>query len=182
MVSQASRPTRITVDPVALLKREHRMILDRLVMVETAMSSCLAGSGAVTRANRDTLRELLEFFSGPVDVHFTREAMLVADLRRLLGRKQEGQEQFQTFLDEHQSLKAVATAVLRQLEGKRADDQEAAASKRCGGLRTLTGELDALIRRYREQIACEERLLFALAEMRLTAEQRRRISRRMLQV
>lgn len=182
MVSQGSRPTRIAVDPVALLKREHRMILDRLAMVETAMSSCSIGSGVAKRTNRDTLRELLEFFAGPVDVHFKREAMLVADLRRLLGRKQEGQGQFQSFLDEHQSLKAGATAVMRQLEGKRADGQEAAASKVCGGWRTLTGELHALIRRYREQIACEERLLFALAEMRLTAEHRRRIGRRMLQV
>lgn len=182
MVSQGSRPTRIAVDPVALLKREHQMILERLAMVETAMSSCSVGSGAVKRTNRDTLRELLEFFTGPVDVHFTREAMLVADLRRLLGRNQEEQGQFQSFLDQHRSLKADATAVMRQLVRKRADDQDAAAFTAYGGLRTLTGELHALIRRYREQIACEERLLFALAEMRLTAEQRRRISRRMLQV
>jgi hypothetical protein len=60
---------------------------------------------------------------------------------------------------------------MRQLAKKRTDGQDAAASKAFGGLRTLTGELHALIRRYREQIACEERLLFALAEMRLTAEQ-----------
>ena len=182
MVSQASRPTRVTVDPVALLKREHRMILDRLVMVETAMSSCLAGSGAVTRANRDTLRELLEFFSGPVDVHFTREAMLVGSLRRILGREQEAPEQFQGFLDEHRALKADAAAVMSLLAGKRAGGLDATASTSFRGWRTLTGQLDAMIRRYREQIASEERLLFALAEMRLSAEQRRRISRRMLQV
>lgn len=182
MVSHGSKPTRIAVDPVALLKREHRMILDRLAMVEAAMSSCSVGSGPVKRTNRDTLRELLEFFIGPVDVHFKREAMLVDDLRRLLGRKQEDQEPFQTFLAEHQSLKADATAVMRQLERKRTDGREAATSTVCGKSRMPTGELQALIRRYREQIACEERLLFALAEMRLTAEQRRRISRRMLQV
>ena len=117
-----------------------------------------------------------------MDVHFKREAMLVGDLRRILGRKQEEQEQFQSFLDEHRALKAAAAAVMRQLASKRTDAQDAAASKAFGGLRTLTGELHALIRRYRGQIACEERLLFALAEMRLTAERRRRISRRMLQV
>ena len=182
MVSQSSRRTSLTVDPLALLKREHRMILDRLAMVETAMSPRSSGSGAVRGTNRDTLRELLEFFTGPVDVHFKREAMLVGDLRRILGRKQEEQEQFQSFLDEHRALKADAAAVMRQLVKKRTDGQDAAASKAFGGLRTLTGELHALIRRYRGQIACEERLLFALAEMRLTAEQRRRISRRMLQV
>lgn len=158
------------------------MILDRLVMVETAMSPRSVRSGAVKRTNRDTLRELLEFFTGPVDVHFTREAMLVGSLRRILGRKQDEQEQFQSFLDEHRALKADATAVLRQLARKPADGQDAAESTACDGLRTLTGELYSLIRRYRELIACEERLLFALAEMRLTAEQRRRISRRMLQV
>ena len=158
------------------------MILDRLAMVETAMSPRSSGSGTVKGTNRETLRELLEFFTGPVDVHFKREAMLMGDLRRILGRKQEEQEQFQSFLDEHRALKAAAAAVMRQLASKRTDAQDAAASKAFGGLRTLTGELHALIRRYRGQIACEERLLFALAEMRLTAERRRRISRRMLQV
>jgi hypothetical protein len=108
--------------------------------------------------------------------------MLVSELRRILGRTQEEQEQFQSFLDEHRALKADARAVMKQLAKRRTDGQDAAVSKAFGGLRTLTGELHALIRRYREQIACEERLLFALAEMRLTAEQRRRISRQMLQV
>ncbi|MGC3973381.1 MAG: hemerythrin domain-containing protein [Nitrospira sp.] len=171
---------RINVDPVALLEREHRMILDRLVMVETAMSSGSVRSGAVKRTNRETLRELVEFFAGPVDVHFTREAMLVGALRRLLGRKQEEQEQFQSFLDEHRALKADATALLRQLSRK--DSQDPAASTTCVGWRTLSRKLYALIRRYRELIDSEERLLFPLAGMRLTAEQRRRLSRRMLQV
>ena len=182
MVSQGSRRMSLPVDPVALLEREHRMILDRLAMVETAMSARNVRNGTVKRTNRDTLRELLEFFTGPVDVHFNREEMLVSELRRILGRTQEEQEQFQSFLDEHRALKADATAVMKQLEKSRADGQDEAVSKAFGGLRTLTGELHALIRRYREQIACEERLLFALAEMRLTAEQRRRISRQMLQV
>ena len=68
------------------------MILDRLAMVETAMSPRSSGSGAVKGTNRATLRELLEFFTGPVDVHFKREEMLVDDLRRILGRKQEEQK------------------------------------------------------------------------------------------
>ena len=156
------------------------MILDRLMMVETAMRPCSAGSDAATQTNRETLQELLEFFTGPVEVHFTREAMLVGSLRRIFRRKQEEQQQFQSFLDEHRALKADAIAVLRRLA--RPGGQDAAASTACGGLRTLTGELHALIHRYRELIVCEERLLFTLAEMRFTAEQRRRISRRMLQV
>ena len=182
MVPQGSRRTSLVVDPLALLKREHQMILERLAMIEAAMSSCSSGSGTVKRTNRETLRDLLEFFIGPVDVHFKREEMLVRDLRRILGREQEAKAQFQSFLEEHRALKAVATAVMQQLARKRADCRRTEASKAYGGLRTLTEELHALIRRYREQIACEERLLFVLAEMRLTAEQRRRISRRMLQV
>ncbi len=81
MVSPDNTRTRIVVDPVALLKREHRMILDRLMMVETAMSSCSVGNDSATQTNRETLHELLEFFTGPVDVHFTREAMLAGSLR-----------------------------------------------------------------------------------------------------
>lgn len=182
MVPQECRQTSITVDPVALLKREHGMILDQLAMIETAMSPGFVGSGVAKGTDRGTLRELLQFFTGPVEVHFRREEVLVADLQRILGRKQEDQEQFQSFLDEHRMLKADATAVMRKLKRKRADGRESAALKNLGGLRALNAELRALIRRYREHISCEERMLFVLAEMRLTAEQKRRISRRMLQV
>ena len=73
-------------------------------------------------------------------------------------------------------------SVMRKLGGRRADGQASAAVKLLGGLRTVNAEIRALILRYREHIACEERLLFVLAEMRLTAVQKRRISRCMLQV
>ena len=182
MVPQERRRTSIAVDPVALLEREHEMILDQLAMIETAMTPRSVGSGVTKGTDRGTLGELLQFFTGPVEVHFRREEVLIGDLQRILGRKQEGQEQFQSFLDEHRTLKADATAVMRKLGRKRADGQDFAASKTLGGLRTLYAELRALIRRYRGHISCEERMLFVLAEMRLTAEQKRRISRRMLQV
>ncbi len=158
------------------------MILEQLAMIETAMSPRSAASGEAKGTDRGTLRELLQFFTGPVEVHFKREEMLVGDLQRILGRKQGEQEQFQSFLDEHRTLKADATAVMRRLRRKRTGSRDSAAVKNLGGLRTLNAELRALIRRYREHIACEERVLFVLAEMRLTAEQKRRISRCMLQV
>jgi hypothetical protein len=167
---------------VALLKREHGMMLDQLAMIEAAMSPRSVGSGVAKGTDRGTLRELLQFFTGRVDVHFKREAVLVADLQRILGRKQEGQEQFQSFLDEHRMLKADATAVMRKLRGKRADGRDSAVAGNFGGVGTLNSALRALIRRYRGHISCEERMLFVLAEMRMTAEQKRRISRRMLQV
>lgn len=158
------------------------MILDQLTMIEAAMSPRSVGRGKTKGTDRATLRELLQFFTGPVEVHFKREEVLVGDLQRILGRKQEGHEQFQSFLDEHLTLKADAAAVMRKLGRKRADGQGSAAVKTLGGLRTLNAEIRALIRCYRGHIASEERLLFVLAEMRLTAEQKRRISRCMLQV
>ena len=45
MAPQGHRQTGLTVDPFALLKREHDMILDQLAMIETAMSPRSAGSG-----------------------------------------------------------------------------------------------------------------------------------------
>ena len=182
MVPQERRRTSIAVDPVALLEREHEMILDQLAMIETAMTPRSVGSGVTKGTDRGTLRELLQFFTGPVEVHFRREEVLIGDLQRILGRKQEGQEQFQSFLYEHRTLKVDPTAVMRNLGRKWADGQDFSASKTIIRLWTLNAELRALIRRYRGHISCEERMLFVLAEMRLTAEQKRRISRRMLQV
>jgi hemerythrin-like domain-containing protein len=181
MVPQASRRTSPAIDPVALLKREHGLILDQLAMIEAAMGPRAVGRGTAKETDRTTLRELFRFFTGPVEVHFKREEVLVRDLQRVLGRKEEGQEQFQSFLDEHRTLKADAASVMRKLGRRRADGQ-ASSVKTLGGLRTVNAEIRALIRRYREHIACEERLLFVLAEMRLTAVQKRRISRCMLQV
>lgn len=182
MVPHACRQTSLTVDPVALLKREHGKILEQLAMIEMAMSPRSVGRGAAKATDRTTLRELLQFFTGPVEVHFKREGVLVGDLQRCFGRKQEGHEQFQSFLDEHRTLKADAAAVMKKLGKKRTPSRDAAAAKTLGGLRTLNAEIRALIRRYRGHIASEERLLFVLAEMRLTAEQKRRIGRCMLQV
>lgn len=158
------------------------MILNQLAMIELAIRPHSVGGGAGKGPDRTTLRELLEFFTGPVEVHFKREEVLVGDLQRSLSRKQEGHVQFQSFLDEHRRLTADAAAVMRKLGGRRAAGRDATAVKTLSGLRTLNAEIRALIRRYRGHIASEERLLFVLAEMRLTAEQKRRISRCMLQV
>ena len=73
------------------------MILDQLAMIETAMSPRSAGSGVAKGGDRSTLRELLQCFTSRVGVHFRREEVLIAALRRILGRKQEQQEQFQSF-------------------------------------------------------------------------------------
>jgi len=72
-------------DPVALLKREREMILDPLAMIETAISPRAAGSGVAKGV------------TSCVGVHCRREEVLIAALQRILGRKQEQQEQIQSF-------------------------------------------------------------------------------------
>jgi hypothetical protein len=72
-------------DAGAFLNREHEMILDPLAMIETAKRPRSAGNGV---AKGVTSR---------MGVHFRREELLIAALQRLLGRKQERQEQFQSF-------------------------------------------------------------------------------------
>ena len=85
MVPQGRRQTGLTVDPVALLKREHDMILDQWAMSDTAMSPRFAGRGV---AKGVTSCE---------GVHFKREEVLIAAIQRILGQKQERQDQFQSF-------------------------------------------------------------------------------------
>src|SRR3990167_2062034 len=113
MGSRSHRWGKFSVDPVALLQREHAMILEQLVMIETTIGPRSARRGALAKADRSTLRELIKFFTQRVGVHFKREAMLITALRRILGRKPEERNQFQGLLDEHRMLKADASAVMK---------------------------------------------------------------------
>lgn len=174
MVPQGRGRTSQTVDPVALLKREHEMILDQLGMIETTLGPRTVRNRALEEPDRDTLRELLRFFTGRIGVHFKREAVLIAALGRVLGRKREEREQLENLLVEHRVMKADAAGIAKQLNGK-------AASASRGGDADPFG-IRSFVRRYRGHLSCEERILFVLAEMRLTAEQKRRVSHRMLQV
>ena len=159
------------------------MILEQLIMIETTIGPRSSRGSVLTKANRSTLRELIKFFTHRVGVHFKREAMLITALRRILGRKPEEQNQFQSLLDEHRMLKADASAVMKKLNAQgKEENGDSLLPERDGGCRTLAVELRTFVRRYRGHLSCEERILFVLADMRLTAEQKRRISRRMLQV
>jgi hemerythrin-like domain-containing protein len=159
------------------------MILEQLAMIETTIGPQSGRRGVLTKTNRNTLRELLRFFTRRISIHFKREAMLITALTRILGRKPEERNQFQSLLDEHRMLKADASAVMKKLN---AQEKEAGGysllPERNNGFRTLVAELRTFVRRYRGHISCEERILFVLADMRLTAEQKQRISHRMLQV
>lgn len=161
------------VDPVALLAREHQVILDRLHLIELAVAPRAAARGTAI-LDRTTLRELLDFFTDRVSVHFKREAVLISALSRALSGGGNGREGFESLLAEHRALKAEALRLAGRLEERRgrAAGAEAAALAR----------IKAFVRHYRTHIAWEERILFVLARVRLTDEQRARIGDRMLAV
>ena len=81
MVPQARRPAGLTVDPVALLKREHAMMLDQLAIIETAVSPRAAGNGGAKGVDRNTVRELRQFFTRRVGAHVRRDEVLIAALQ-----------------------------------------------------------------------------------------------------
>lgn len=183
MGSRAHQGSKFSVDPVALLQREHAVILEQLVMIETTIGPRTRGRAVLTETNQNTLRELLRFFTRRVSIHFKREEMLITALRRIFSRKPAEQNQFQSLLDEHRMLKTDAAAVMKKLNAQgKEENGDALLPERNGGCRTLEAALRTFARRYRGHLSCEERILFVLADMRLTAEQKQRISRRMLQV
>lgn len=167
------------VDPVALLKREHEVIRDQLDMIEAVIGlrrgrTRAASSHTQSEADLDTLRELFRFFTGPVGVHFAREKVLIAALNRTLDRGRGERKQLEKILLEHRALKADAAGILKQLSRKTANGATADAID-LSGIRSFT-------QHYRGLISCEEHILYVLAEMRLTADQKLRLGRRMLQV
>lgn len=182
MLPRGCARTSPPVDPVALLKREHKGIRDQLGMIEAVIGlrrERTRAAGSRTRseadeADLDTLRELFRFFTGPVGVHFAREKVLIAALNRTLARGREERKQLEKILLEHRALKADAAGILKQLSRKIASGATGDAIDR-SGIRSFS-------QHYRGLISCEERILYVLAELRLSAEEKQRVSSRMLQV
>jgi len=133
-----------------------------------------AGIRVLAKPERKTLRELLRFFTGRVGVHFKREAVLITALRRVIGRRRAERNEFENLLLEHRALKADAGAIAKKLSRTSPSAAEGNGNDPYG--------IRSFVRHYRDHISCEERILFVLAQMRLTAGQRQRISQRMLQV
>lgn len=159
------------------------MILEQLAMIETTIGTRSLRRGVLTKANRNTLRELLRFFTRRVSVHFKRETLLISALSRVLNGKRDERGQFQSLLDEHRMLKADASAVMKKLGAQKGENgSRSLLPERTDGHRTPAAALRTFIRRYRGHLSCEERILFVLADMRLTAAQKQRLSHRMLQV
>ncbi len=171
-----SRRTRkeAAVDPVALLKREHEMILEQLHMIEATIGPKSKKGAALLEPGRSTLCELFRFFTGRVDVHYKREATLISALSRVVGRKNGEREQFEGLLCEHRALKADAASIMKRLSKHTATPSVADGADRLG--------IRSFVKRFRSHIACEERILYVLAGMRLNAEQKQRVGHRMLQV
>ncbi len=161
-------------DPIRLLKQEHKMIMDHLRMIEATIAPRTARSRPPAKPDRRTLCELLRFFTDRVGVHFSREAVLITALSRSPGRGEKERKWFESLLREHCELKADATGITKALNGKTSGASNSRGTDPFG--------IRPFIRHYRAHLSREERILFVLAEMRLTAEQRLRISRRMLQV
>jgi hemerythrin-like domain-containing protein len=162
------------VDPVALLKREHEMILEQLHMIEATIGRKSRQGCALLEPGRSTLCELFRFFTGRVGVHYKREATLISALSRVVGRKNGEREQFESLLCEHRTMKADAAGIMKQLVKHTASPSYADGADPLG--------IRSFVKRFRNHIACEERILFVLADMRLAPEQKQRVSHRMLQV
>ncbi len=162
------------VDPVALLKREHEMILEQLDMIEATIGRKSKKGSVLLEPGRSTLCELFRFFTGRVGVHYKREATLISALSRIVGRKNGEREQFESLLCEHRAMKADAAGIMKQLAKNTAKLSYADEADPLG--------IRSFVKRFRNHIACEERILFILADMRLTDEQKLRLSHRMLQV
>ncbi|WP_447972041.1 hemerythrin domain-containing protein [Nitrospira sp. Kam-Ns4a] len=162
------------VDPVALLTREHGVILERLRLIEVAAAPLAAGGRKLAGQDRKTLRELLRFFTDRVRVHFRREEVLIRALGRALNGDRRRGKGFESLPEEHRALKADAARIARRVEAE--------GRHRNGPTGMDPLRVARFVRRYRVHIAWEERILFTLAAARLTAEQQDRIGRRMLEV
>lgn len=166
------------VDPVALLKREHKMIRDQLDMIETLIGPRrgrmrAAGGRARSQPDLGTLRELFQFFTGRDWVHFAREKVLITALSRTLGRRRKERKPLENILHEHHTLRSEAAGIFKRLGRKTASAPQDTVD---------VSEIRSFVRHYREQIACEEHILYVLAELRLSPEERQRVSSRMLEV
>lgn len=162
------------IDPIALLVREHAVIHDRLRLMERAIGSSSGSTAPQSSPDQEVLRDLLEFFTARVQVHFRREAVLTGALARSRKRTASEQQHFEALLGEYRALRAQGAHVTKQLVKH---------------LRRMPEELEsdgravvALIRQYRDHIRWQESVLFPLAVRRLSRREKMAVGQRMLQV
>lgn len=167
------------IDPIALLKREHEIILDQLCSIDGMIGPgpeevSLAAGRLLAGPARTDLQELLGFFADRVEVHFEREEILIEALARKLRSKQDKRERLEEVIREHRFLQAEATRIVHLLGNSHGESAP-------------SGEADlapirSFVRHFGWHLCWEEHRLFALAEARLTTNQKCQVGCRMLQV
>lgn len=174
--------------PIALLHREHEIILMRLALLEQAVR-LLRGSRVLAshygyREARESLQEQVKFFARAVRVHFKREAILFAALARTLASKGDKLEGLDS---EHSTLTTLAARMREALtrgQGRQSDapsDPQEVQIPRLDSQKLRAASQD-YIALFRDHIAFEEKLLLPLAEKRLNDAQKRKIWNRMMDV
>lgn len=145
-----------TNDPVCLLKSEHVVLLGQLRLLERAEET-----GEETVA---VLRTLIRDSA----VHFRREVLLFRALGPKLGS---GGRSLCPLTDEHRALRRNAERLLKDitLPRKNADTK--------GGARR---RLRQFTRQFRAHIQHEEKVVYLLAQTRLTEQHRSKVAKQML--
>ncbi len=178
MLPVGERP-RQTIDPIALLKREHEVILDQLCRIDILLGPgpeevAETGGRVLAERARAALLQLLGFFTDRMGVHYERERILIAALVRALGAKQAQRERLEDLEREHLSLQAEAGRLLRLLHDNRIGQAPSAEAD--------PARIRSFVRHFGWHLYWEERILFVLAETRLTAKQKVQVGCSMLQV
>ena len=143
-------------DPVALLKNDHKALLGQL--------------GILERGDREQkeIVTILKTLLRDCTVHFKREAILFNALDAKLST---GGRSLHPLIQEHRELKKHATSLIKQLT------QPNGASKLPTMIRQ---DLRELTHDFRAHIQHEEKVVFLLAETRLTKKSQLSVFRKML--
>ena len=145
-----------TDDPVALLKNDHKALLGQLGILERF------------ERKQEEIATVLKTILRDCTVHFKREAILFNALDAKLST---GGRSLHPLIQEHRELKKHVTSLLKQLT------QSNGVSKLPT---TIRQDLRELTHDFRAHIHHEEKVVFLLAETRLTKKSQLSVFRKML--
>ena len=146
-----------TEDPVTLLQHDHTAILAQLRILDRVESK----QQGITTVLKTLLRDCT--------VHFNREAILFHALDEKLNT---GGRSFHPLIQDHRDLKKHVTSLIKQLTPIHGASKLPTATRH--DLRELTKD-------FRAHIHHEEKVVFLLAETRLTKKTRLSVFRKMLE-
>ena len=145
-----------TEGPVALLKNDHKALLGQLGILERF------------EREQEEIATVLKTILRDCSVHFKREAILFHALDKKLNT---GGRSLHPLIREHRDLKKQVTSLLKQLT------QSTGVSKLPA---TIRQDLREFATGFRTHIQHEERVVFLLAETRLTKKTQLLVFRKML--